>query len=113
MKKVLFLQNIGKSYGGVWQVNKMVGEELIKRGYDVSIVSIRNNQNNIKLEYDNKMNVFTINETDSWETYSGTEIINDLKKNNYKLAIKKIKARIEYIISRLNLDNRNLDSCNT
>lgn len=99
MKKVLFLQNIGKSYGGVWQVNKMVGEELIKRGYDVSIVSIRNNQNNIKLEYDNKMNVFTINEKDSWETYSGTEIINDLKKNNYKLAIKKIKARIEYIIS--------------
>lgn len=99
MKKVLFLQNIGKSYGGVWQVNKMVGEELIKRGYSVSIVSIRNNQNDIKLEYDSKMNVFTINENDSWETYSGTEIKNDLKNNNYKLAIKKIKSRLQYNIS--------------
>ena len=31
MKKVLFLQNEGNNYGGVWQVNKLVGEELQKK----------------------------------------------------------------------------------
>ena len=35
MKKVLFIQLIGNSYGGVWQVIKMVGEQLIKEGYEV------------------------------------------------------------------------------
>ena len=39
--KILFLQNKGNSYGGVWQVNKTVGEALIHDGYDVAIISIR------------------------------------------------------------------------
>ena len=46
MKKVLFLQNKGNNYGGVWQVNKLVGEELQKNNYVVSIVSIRNSKKN-------------------------------------------------------------------
>ncbi len=31
--KIVFLQNKGGNYGGVWQVNKMVGEALINKGY--------------------------------------------------------------------------------
>ena len=38
MKKILFLQNIGNSYGGVWFVNKIIDEELIKNNYDVEIL---------------------------------------------------------------------------
>ena len=44
MKKVLFVQVSWKSYGGIWQVNKVVAEELIKHGYDVSFAFIRQNK---------------------------------------------------------------------
>ena len=49
MKKVLFVQIKGKSKAGVWFVNKTIGEELIKNGYEVEILSIRNNKNDIFL----------------------------------------------------------------
>lgn len=99
MKKVLILQNIGKSYGGVWQVNKIIGEELIKKGYEVLIVSIRNNKNNLNLEHDEKLNVFTINEIDSWGTYTISEIVNDLKKLKIKNVIQKSISKMGYQIS--------------
>lgn len=99
MKKVLILQNKGKTYGGVWQVNKLVGEELLKHGYDVSIVSIRNNQNDLVIEHDKKLNVFTINESGIWYTYKGTEIIKELKQihiiNAFKMTISRIKHDID------------------
>ena len=55
MKKVVFLQNEGNVLGGVWFVNKTIGEELLKNNYDVSIISIRNGINKTKLNYDNKI----------------------------------------------------------
>lgn len=67
MKKVLFLQIKGKSKAGVWYVNKTIGEELIKKGYDVSILSIRNNPEDITLEHVPKLHLHTINEKDLWE----------------------------------------------
>ncbi len=67
MKKVLFLQIKGKSKAGVWFVNKTIGEELIKKGYDVTILAIRNNPGDIKLEHDPKMKLHTINPIDLWE----------------------------------------------
>ena len=79
MKKIMFLQILGKSYGGVWQVNKTVGEELLKHNFDVSIICLRNNQNNLLIEHDPKLKVKTINEVDPWGTYSGTEILNTIK----------------------------------
>jgi len=99
MKKVLILQNKGKTYGGVWQVNKLVGEELIKYGYDVSIVSIRNNQEDIIVEHDPKLNVFTINEEDIWSTYKGTEILEEIKKIHIFKATKMLISRIKHEIS--------------
>lgn len=67
MKKVLFLQIKGKSKAGVWYVNKTVAEELIKNGYDVTILSIRNNPGDIVLEHDSRLKLHTINEKDLWE----------------------------------------------
>ena len=82
MKKVLFLQIKGKSKAGVWFVNKTVGEELIKHGYDVTILSIRNNPGNIVLEHDHKLKLHTINEKDLWEITRKKEIrsLRTLKK---------------------------------
>jgi len=84
MKKVLFLQIKGKSKAGVWFVNKTIGEELIKKGYDVTVLAIRDNRGNIKLEHDPKMKLHTINPIDLWEI-------------SRKKDIKSIKTFIKYI----------------
>lgn len=96
MKKVLMLQNKGKSYGGVWQVNRLVGEELIKNGYEVSVVSIRDNHEDVFPTYDPKLNVFTINEKDLWSTYRGADIISELKQFHMLNTMKMICSRIKY-----------------
>lgn len=99
MKKILFLQIKGKSYAGVWNVNKLVGEELIKKGYTVHIVSIRNNQNDIILKYDKRLIVKTINEKDIWETYHIEDMIKELKKIHvfkaFKMGIERIRHDIK------------------
>ena len=64
MKNVLFLQLLGKTYGGVWQVNKVIGGYLADNNYDVSIVSIRDNKRNIVLDYNKKIKIHTINPND-------------------------------------------------
>ena len=94
MKKVLFLQIKGKSYAGVWNVNKIVGEELIKNGYTVHVVSIRDNQTDIKLSYDKRLVVKTINEKDIWETYHIQDIVKEIKNIRLLKVIKMLGSRI-------------------
>lgn len=97
MKKILFIQIKGKTYGGVWQVNRTVGEALIKKGYQVSVVSLRENQGDIKIEHDPKLELVTINKKDIWEnTYTGSEILSELKKLHLIKAIKKLLVRIKH-----------------
>ena len=93
--KILILQNKGKSYGGVWQVNKTIGEALIKKGYDITILSIRENKNDYEPEYDKRMHVETLNKVDLWETYSFSEIIKEFKRL-------KIAKGFKYLIHRFN-----------
>ena len=92
--KIVFIQNKGKSFGGVWQVNKTVGEALVKDGYDVTILSIRENKTDYKPEYDKRINVKTLNTTDEWETYSWSEILTDIKKLSIKSFLNKTKNRL-------------------
>lgn len=96
MKKILFLQIKGKSFGGVWNVNKLVGEELIKKDYLVHIVSIRNNQNDLILEHHPDLVVKTINETDIWESFHLNDIVLELKKIHIIKAIKMIISKLEH-----------------
>ena len=67
MKKVLFIQIKGKSKAGVWFVNKTIGEYLVKKGYDVTILSIRDNPGDINIECDERIHLHTINKIDLWE----------------------------------------------
>lgn len=99
MKKVLFLQIKGKSFGGVWNVNKLVGESLLEKGYLVHIVSIRNNQNNLVLEYNPKLVVKTINEKDIWESYHLKDIIRELKSLHLLKVVKMLFSKLKYQIS--------------
>lgn len=96
MKKVLFLQNKGKSYAGVWNVNKLIGENLLDKDYEVHIISIRDNQTDIKLEYDHRLVVDTINKKDIWESYHLIDIKNEIKKMHLINAIKMIISKIKY-----------------
>lgn len=99
MKKVLILQNEGKIYGGVWQVNKLIGEELLKKEYNVHIVSIRNRQTDFKLEHHQDLIVKTINEKDSWETYHFIDLIQALKSFHFIKSIKIIISKFVYNLS--------------
>ena len=92
--KIVFLQNKGKSYGGIWQVNKLVGEALIRDGYEVSVISIRENHNENEVLHDPKLHVETLNTVDEWETYNYSEILRDLKKLHIVDAMRKLKHRL-------------------
>ena len=92
--KILFLQNKGKSYGGICQVNKLVGEALVKDGYEVTILSIRENHNDYEEEYDKRIHVETLNPYDLWETYNYSEVLRDLKKLKLKDGVRKLKHRL-------------------
>lgn len=92
--KILFLQIKGKQYGGVWEVNKLIGEKLISKGHEVSIVSIRNHEEGDILPHDPRLNVLTINEVSPWKTYSGYEMITSLKKGKFKESFMMLKHRL-------------------
>lgn len=74
-KKILILQLLGKSYGGIWQVNKLIGEEFIKNNYDVTILNLRDNKVDINVEYDKKINIETINKIDDWDYPLKSDVI--------------------------------------
>ena len=105
--KIVFIQNKGGNYGGVWQVNKMVGEALINKGYEVSIVSIRDDHFGLNLEHDPRLNVVTINEKDIWHTYYGSDFKDSLKKLKLITLFKQVCHRIRNI-KRLKKDKKNL-----
>lgn len=87
MKKLLILQNEGKSLGGVWFVNQSIGEELVSLGYEVDIVSIRNSKTPTDLEINKKVTMFTINEKTPWGITRKIEIVNLIKKGQILKAL--------------------------
>lgn len=93
-KKVLFLQIKGNSCGGVWFVNKTIGEELIKNGYEVEIMAIRDTHDKIQLEYDKRLKVDIINKIDDWEIVHFTDVICSLKKGKFILSLKLLFRKI-------------------
>lgn len=105
--KIVFIQNKGGNYGGVWQVNKIVGEALINKGYEVSIVSIRDDHFGLKLDHDERLKVVTINEKDIWHTYYGSDFKDSLKKLKLITLFKQVCHRIRNI-KRLKNDKKNL-----
>lgn len=103
MKKVLFLQIKGNSCGGVWFVNKTIGEALINNGYDVEVMSVRDSHSGIDLEYDSRLKVSIVNSDDNWEITHFSDVKNAFKKfqliKGIRLFFKAIKEN-----SKLNKD---------
>ncbi len=90
MKKILFLQHKGSTFGGVWSVNKTLAEEFIKCGYDVTILSVREKFE--KKFVPENVNTYTINEKELWEVPSKKEIFKEIKKLNFYEGIKKYNS---------------------
>ena len=80
LKKVLFLQIKGNSLGGVWFVNKALGEEFIKRGYHAEVLAIRNNHPGIEIK-DTPLKINVINKKDLWEIVHRRDILKSGMKN--------------------------------
>lgn len=82
MKKIIFLQNEGQVLGGVFQVNKTLGLEFFKRGYEVIILSFRNN----KTGYFEKtpFKQIAINEEDEWNFIFKRDVLNSIKKGLFE-----------------------------
>lgn len=100
MKKVMFIQLKGNSYGGVWQVIKTVGEKLADNDYDVTVVSLRENHNVKPVIYDGKMHLHTINNRDIWENnYFGSDIKNEMLGMHLAKGIKMLNTRIKHELS--------------
>ena len=100
MKKVMFIQLKGNSYGGVWQVIKTVGEKLADMNYDVTVVSLRENHTPRPVIYDGKMHLHTINNKDIWENnYFGSDIKKALLTRHLSKAIKMLNVRIKHELS--------------
>ena len=96
-KKVLFIQLKGNSFGGVWQVIHTISNKLVETNYDVTIVSLRENKGIYNIEHNPKIKLHTINKIDNWEeSYSGSEILKDIKKVHIKDALKKINIRLKH-----------------
>ena len=82
MKKILFMQLKGNSIGGIWFVDKALGENFLKQGFDVRVLALRNNAANVKIETDLKIDV--INKKDRWFVKTKKDVIKDLLKFNFK-----------------------------
>lgn len=97
--KVIFLQINGRSFGGVWQVNRTVGEALINKGYDVSVISLRNNPTELEVEHDKRLKIKTINTKDLWATYRFSDLKTVFKKGKIFTFVKMAISRIKYEIT--------------
>lgn len=75
MKKVLILQLLGNSYGGIWQVNNLLSEELLKNNYEVTILNLRDNKTSFRAKHNKKINIDTINKIDDWDYPLKSEVI--------------------------------------
>lgn len=77
MKKIIFLQIKGKSFGGIWLVNKTLANEFIKN-YNVEVCSIRDNHS--KAYEETSFKQYTINPKDEWPVIHRRDVLNALKK---------------------------------
>lgn len=99
MKKILFIQNNGSTSGGVWSVNSTLAYNFKKIGFQVKILSVREEFN--KSIVQENIETDTINKTDSWNVGTKKDILKNILKLKFKKALtvyNKIKKRKKDIL---------------
>ena len=97
MKKILLLTNKASAMGGIWFVNKTLGEEFLKRGYDVNYLAIRDNDEHDKLIASFKTNI--VNYSDSWGITHKRDVLKKMFKKDF------FKTCKQYFIDRRKLND--------
>jgi len=87
MKKLMVIQSKGRSFGGVWFVNKAITEGLLEKGFTIKIVSVRENKTTYEAKCDSRIDMYTINVNDLWEKIRKIEILNEIVKFNIRRSI--------------------------
>ena len=82
MKKILFLQLHSDSFGGIWFVNKSLGEKFIELGYDVRMVGIRQH-NPVNDIGSTKIKIDTINKEDDWPIIHRRDVLQSIKGRKF------------------------------
>lgn len=107
MKKVLFLQLHSDSFGGIWFVNKSLGEKFIELGFDVKMIGIRQHHPFIDIG-NTKIKIETINEVDDWTITHKSDVLHSIKKlkffttlRNYLKENKKLKKDYKILKSKI------------
>ena len=109
MKKILFLQIKGNSLGGIWFVNKTLGEEFLRRGYEVHVLALRNNHPGIDIK-DTPLNIKVINKIDKWEITHRRDVLNNLNLKTLKKYFKdKKKLDNDYLEMKKLINDYNPD----
>lgn len=90
MKKILFLQALKNSAGGVWYVNQTLASEFLKKGYDVTFLYVRKDATQEELFVESSIQQYVINENDPWETTPYSESIQQIKKGKLFQGMKSI-----------------------
>lgn len=97
MKKIMFLQIKGKSFGGIWLVNKTLADKFTSLGYDVQVCSIRDNHPGNYEETNFKQH--TINDVLEWKIVHKRDVLLSVKKHCFFKTLKK------YINDKKKLNN--------
>ena len=100
MKKIMFIQNEGNVVGGVWYVNKTLAEEFAKKGFDVEILSVRNNQMEKNVSCGSRVKLSVINGELPWNLVRKKTVIEPLKKLDIISFFKRLRS---YFVSKKTL----------
>jgi len=96
MKKILFLQNMGDSLGGILSVNKTLADCFNKNGDVCHLISIRNGGYYNKVDVSEFETSEIINKKDEWGIIYGKDIKQKLRELKIKEALKLFVNRIIY-----------------
>ena len=85
------------TFGGIWFVDKTLGNGFVKEGYDVKLIGIRKNHPGVELD-DALFEIDTINDVDNWEITRKKDVLYSIKK------IKFVRTLIKYIYEHIKLN---------
>lgn len=108
MKRILFLQNTSNSLGGVWSVNKTLGEKFLELGYEVKVISLRNDCKNPP-SVDTALNLEVVNEVDLWDITHRRDVLKSIKRIRFFRTLmkyfkeqKRLKRDLKLLKDRIN-----------
>lgn len=94
--KLLFLQNIDDSLGGIANVNCSLMKNFIANGEEVFLISMRHLGKNEKISYPEGMRRIVINEQENWGCPRYSAAVAEMRRGKVLTSMQIISARLRY-----------------